>query len=222
MNRPILKLVQLQSACKLVLIKMNILLLSPYPQGLLPALAELKDSWIVRTKPLSRDFCLEKGIDFLVSYGYRHILTKEVLELFPRKAINLHMSILPISRGAHPNFWSIAEGMPSGVTIHLLDEGLDTGNILIQHEVQIDQTVDTFSSSYIALSRAVEGLFRLNWRYLRTAESSGWRQQGVATVHRSIEIRQWLDCLPESWDTPISRFQRLAAMRSGSPRADLQ
>ena len=193
---------------------MNVLVLSPYPQGLLPALAEFSDTWIVRTKPLSREFCLEREIDFLISYGYRHILIKEVLDLFPKRAINLHMSMLPSSRGAHPNFWSIVGGMPSGVTIHLLDEGLDTGNILIQHEVQLDLTVDTFSSAYNALSRSMEGLFRANWKYLRTAESSGWKQQGVPTVHRSSEMNQWLDCLPDSWDTPIWRFQQLAAMRS--------
>jgi methionyl-tRNA formyltransferase len=196
---------------------MNVLVLSPYPEAILPALNEFKDSWIAFTKPLSREFCLEKNIDFLISYGYRHILNNEVLDLFPQKAINLHMSMLPCSRGAHPNFWSIAEGMPSGVTIHLLDEGLDTGNILIQREVPLDRKVDTFSSSYNALSRSIEALFRANWKYLRTAESPGWKQQGAPTVHRSSEINKWLDCLPESWDTPIWRFQQLAAMRSQNP-----
>ena len=200
---------------------MNVLVLSPYPEAILPVLNEFKDSWIVRTKPLSREFCLEKNIDFLISYGYRHILINEVLNLFPQKAINLHMSMLPYSRGAHPNFWSIAEGMPSGVTIHLLDEGLDTGNILAQREVQLDLAVDTFSSSYKALSRSIEGLFRDNWKYFRTAESSGWKQEGVPTVHRSSEINQWLDCLPESWDTPIWRFQKLAAMRSQNQKVIL-
>ena len=44
--------------------------------------------------------------------------------------VNLHKAYLPYNKGAHPNFWSFAENTPSGITIHVIDSGIDTGNII--------------------------------------------------------------------------------------------
>jgi len=111
---------------------MKVLILSPYPGGLLSALSDFGDDYAVISGPVTPQDCIDGDFDFLVSYGYRTILQNDVLSLFPYKAINLHISLLPFCRGAHPVFWSIVERQPLGVTIHQLDEGLDTGNILFQ------------------------------------------------------------------------------------------
>ena len=75
-----------------------------------------KDNWLLSLKNgldvIQMD--LESGLagfednsfDFIVSYGYRHILSKNILDLLPNKIINLHISYLPYNRGADPNFWS--------------------------------------------------------------------------------------------------------------------
>lgn len=189
---------------------MKVLLLSPYPEPLAQAFHDYGDYFLVRTDPVSLDFCLANEIEFIVSYGYRHIIGDAVINQFPLKAINLHSSFLPCSRGSHPNFWSIAEGSPTGVTIHLLDKGLDTGNILFQREVDIDHDIHTFATSYRLLRHELERLFIVNWVYIRRSECPGWRQQGVPTYHRSADIEQWMDCLPQMWDTPIGLFKQLA------------
>lgn len=193
---------------------MKVLLLSPYPDYLSKAFYESGDSFVVRTDPIDMDFCIDNQIEFIVSYGYRHIISASVLDNFPLKAINLHISFLPYSRGAHPNFWSIAEGSPTGVTIHFLDNGLDTGNILFQREVDIDHDTHTFNTSYQLLRRELERLFLINWVYIRRSECKGWCQQGEPTYHRSAEIEQWSDCLPQMWNTPIIRFEQLANGKS--------
>src|SRR4051812_27787613 len=64
--------------------------------------------------------------DFLVSYGYRHIIGADILAQFPRRAVNLHISYLPWNRGSDPNLWSLLDGTPTGVTIHYLEAGIDT------------------------------------------------------------------------------------------------
>lgn len=190
---------------------MKVLVLSPYPQGLLPALEAFSDEYRVTTNPVTAEYCLNEGFDFLVCYGYRHILGKGILDLFACRAINLHISLLPFCRGAHPVVWSILDGKPLGVTIHLLDEGLDAGNILFQQVTPLCfEDNESFTTLYRKLCVAIESLFRHNWKYLRTGECSGWRQQGTPTCHRSRELHDLEKFMPRKWDTLIADFCRQA------------
>jgi len=70
---------------------------------------------------------------------------------------------LPWNRGANPNFWSFVEKTPKGVTIHKIDEGLDTGPIILQKEIEIDDRKNTFRSSYEVLHSIIQELFRKNY-----------------------------------------------------------
>lgn len=81
---------------------------------------------------IDENFVLKEGIDFIVSYGYRYIVSGEILRHFPKRAVNLHISLLPYNKGADPNFWSFVEDTPKGVSIHYMDSGLDTGEIIAQ------------------------------------------------------------------------------------------
>lgn len=76
---------------------------------------------------------------------------------------NLHISLLPYNRGASPNFFSFIENTPKGVTIHQIDEGLDTGPILAQKELFFDESKETFASSYEKLILEIQMLFKENW-----------------------------------------------------------
>ena len=129
---------------------MKVLVLSPYPEGLITAFDSYSDEFEVISSRIDCQYCLENKFDFLVSYGYRYILKKDLLDLFPCKAVNLHISLLPYSRGAHPVLWSVMDGHPFGVTIHMLDQGLDTGNILFQRATpSILAESDTFAKIYL-------------------------------------------------------------------------
>ncbi len=126
-----------------------------------------------------------KDFDWLISYGYRHILKKEILDLFPDRAINLHISYLPWNRGADPNLWSFLEDTPKGVTIHYMDEGLDTGDIIYQQEVEMDED-DTLATSYQKLSDAIEGLFIEKWESILSGDCPRI-PQGQGSYHRSSD-----------------------------------
>lgn len=67
-----------------------------------------------------------------VSILYGYILQESVRVLFSHGIANLHTSYLPWGRGAHPNAWAILEDHPVGITLHLIDGGVDTGPILFQ------------------------------------------------------------------------------------------
>ena len=49
--------------------------------------------------------------------------------------INLHISYLPYNKGAHPNFWSWVKNTPKGVSIHLISEKIDAGDIIFQKKL---------------------------------------------------------------------------------------
>jgi methionyl-tRNA formyltransferase len=76
--------------------------------------------------------------DLIVVAAYGQILPKEVLDLPPKGCLNLHASLLPKYRGASPIHSAIAAGeKQSGMTIMWMDEGLDTGDILLQETITL-------------------------------------------------------------------------------------
>ena len=187
---------------------MKVLVLSPYSFNIVDTITRLGDEVFVYQEKINPEFIASREIDYIVSFGYRHIITPETLDAVRVLSINLHISFLPFNRGTHPNLWSNIEDTPSGVTIHLIDEGLDTGNILLQKEVPINQAIHTFASSYKLLIKEIELLFDLNWYYLRTGKCSSWEQQGEFTFHTSKEAESLIANLPNGWDTNISFFKQ--------------
>jgi len=76
--------------------------------------------------------------DLLVVVAYGRILGRDLLELAPQGAVNVHASLLPRYRGAAPIQWAIAMGdSETGVSVMQMDEGLDTGDVLLQRVAPI-------------------------------------------------------------------------------------
>ncbi|MCK5515266.1 MAG: methionyl-tRNA formyltransferase, partial [Desulfobulbaceae bacterium] len=75
--------------------------------------------------------------DLIVVTAYGRILPPPLLELAPMGCINVHGSLLPLHRGAAPIQWSVIKGDKKvGVTVIRMDEGMDTGDILLQESIQ--------------------------------------------------------------------------------------
>lgn len=76
--------------------------------------------------------------DMIVVVAYGRIIPPDILRLPPKGCINVHASLLPKYRGAAPIKWAIVRGEArTGVTTMLMDEGLDTGDILLMKETEI-------------------------------------------------------------------------------------
>jgi len=81
----------------------------------------------------------EHGIELVVLAGYMHLLTKPFLDRFPGRIVNVHPSLLPRFPGAHAIDDALAAGVETtGVTVHYVDEGLDTGEVIAQVEVPVE------------------------------------------------------------------------------------
>jgi len=81
----------------------------------------------------------ERGVELVVLAGYMHLLTKPFLDRFPERIVNVHPSLLPAFPGAHSIADALAAGVDTtGVTVHYVDEGLDTGAVIAQVEVPVE------------------------------------------------------------------------------------
>ena len=137
--------------------------------------------------------------DLIISFGYLHILKGDFLNSVLCPVINLHISYLPYNKGAHPNFWSFYDNTPSGVTIHLIDEGIDTGAIIYQKYVNFDNGEKTFSQTYKRLINEIERLFLDN---LGNIIRNNW----VARPQRGEGALHFVNDLPNEfsgWDSVI-------------------
>lgn len=76
--------------------------------------------------------------DIIISFYYRKILKSNVLSIPRLGAINVHSAILPKGRGPAPTMWNVINGDEfAGATIHYMDEGIDSGDIIDQKIVRI-------------------------------------------------------------------------------------
>jgi phosphoribosylglycinamide formyltransferase-1 len=81
----------------------------------------------------------EHGVDLVVLAGYMHLLTKPFLDRFPDRIVNVHPSLLPEFPGAHAIDDALAAGVDTtGVTVHLVDAGLDSGDVIRQEAVPVE------------------------------------------------------------------------------------
>jgi phosphoribosylglycinamide formyltransferase-1 len=81
----------------------------------------------------------EHGVELVVLAGYMHLLTAPFLKRFPERVINVHPSLLPAFPGAHAIDDALAAGVETtGVSVHYVDDGLDTGPLIVQEEVPVE------------------------------------------------------------------------------------
>ena len=81
----------------------------------------------------------EHGVELVVLAGYMHLLTPPFLRRFPGRIVNVHPSLLPAFPGAHAIDDALAAGVDeTGVTVHYVDDGLDTGPVIAQEPVAVD------------------------------------------------------------------------------------
>ncbi len=149
--------------------------------------------------------------DLVLSYGYRHLLKSDLLAALERPIINLHIALLPFNRGAAPNFWSFYENTPSGVTMHLIDAGTDTGPILAQRiklwaapklttqsapeiKAQYERTGGaavgflSFARTYTALRTEMEALLAQHLNALSIDAQSPLTQLSGGTYHKMAQL----------------------------------
>ncbi len=130
--------------------------------------------------------------DIALSIFFGYIVSKDFIDIFKVGIVNLHPSYLPYNRGVFPNVWSIVEDTPAGVTLHNIDEGVDTGHVLAQKEVSVTWT-DTGESLYKKLEHTSVKLFKEYWPRMRRGEEPRVSQPASTGTYHSTKDIQKID-----------------------------
>jgi methionyl-tRNA formyltransferase len=143
-------------------------------------------SLLRQAETISTIKALKPDIGLSVFFGY--ILRRDLLDVFPQGCLNVHPAFLPFNRGAHPNVWSIIEGTPAGVTLHYIDQGVDTGDIITQKKVAIEP-IDTGATLYVKLEEESMRLLSEVWPELARGNVTKRPQPAAGgSSHRSKDV----------------------------------
>lgn len=86
-------------------------------------------------------FLHEQQVEFIVLAGYMRLIGETLLQAFPRRIVNIHPSLLPYFKGKDAIGQAIvANAKVTGVTVHYVDEGMDTGEIIAQEGLMLNPT----------------------------------------------------------------------------------
>ena len=144
--------------------------------------------------------------DIMVVIAFGQILPKEILEMTPYGCVNVHASLLPAYRGAAPIQWAVINGdKVSGVTTMQMDEGLDTGDMLLKEEIVLDEK-ETGGSLHDKIADAGA---RLCIETLKALEQGTVTpvKQGESTTEYARMLDKRMGNI--SWEKPAEEIERL-------------
>jgi methionyl-tRNA formyltransferase len=148
----------------------------------LPSAQVFDGSLLEQIQVLESIRALQPEVGLSVMFGY--IVRQRFLDELPLGCLNVHPSFLPYNRGAYPNVWSIVDGTPAGVTIHYIDSGVDTGDIVAQERIVVEQ-IDTGETLYRKLEQCALDLIKRTWPQIRLGMISRTVQDKYqGTLHR--------------------------------------
>ena len=144
--------------------------------------------------------------DVIVVIAFGQILPKSILELTPYGCINVHASLLPKYRGAAPIQWSVIDGEKvSGVTTMQMDEGLDTGDMILKKEVILDEK-ETGGSLHDKLAEAGAALCVETLKRLEEGTAPAEKQGETTTDYAKMLTKQMGEI---DWKQPAEKIERL-------------
>ena len=150
--------------------------------------------------------------DLFIAVGYALILKPALLSVPRLLSANFHASLLPHYRGKHPVFWTLRGGERwAGLTVHVMDPGIDTGNIIYQVKVRTRRD-DTVASLYgRIMDRSVALVGRLVADADRGAVPHRWQAIGQGSYFSSTTEEDF--CIDWTW--PAEKIRRHIVMTPG-------
>ncbi|HTR45027.1 MAG TPA: phosphoribosylglycinamide formyltransferase [Thermodesulfovibrionales bacterium] len=131
-----------------------------------------------------------RGVELVVLAGFMRIVRKPLIDAYPHRIMNIHPALLPSFPGLHGQRQAVEYGVKiSGCTVHFVDEGMDTGPVIIQAAVPVssDDSEETLSERILRMEHRIfpeairlyaEGRLRVEGRMVRI-EGYGLRDEQV-------------------------------------------
>ena len=165
---------------------------------------------VFQPKKVREPECIEElrkyNADVMVVVAFGQILPKEILEMTPYGCINVHASLLPKYRGAAPIQWAVIDGEEvSGVTTMQMNEGLDTGDMIMKTEIVLEKK-ETGGSLFDKLASAGAKLCVDTLKALEDKTAS-WEPQGETTTSYARMLDKELGNI--KWGNTAVQIERL-------------
>ncbi|MGV6851621.1 MAG: formyltransferase family protein [bacterium] len=125
-----------------------------------------------------------------ISAYFGYIIDKTIIDKFNFGIVNIHGSLLPWNKGKDPNMWAIVDGKKAGVTLHLMDQGIDTGEIISQRKIPVKYEM-TAGDLYKTIASAALELFTEWWPSLRRGEFCANTQKSIGSFHLSSDREKY-------------------------------
>ena len=165
---------------------------------------------IVSPEPYESELEDHFSPDIILSSGYDRLLRPKTVQRFSQRIINLHAAYLPWARGIGTTLFATMLRYPHGVSIHFINEGLDTGNLISRKLVQPGPK-DTLRTFYTKLLSATEELFFESFPKIVNGQTNGVPQEklGEINTNRSrLQFESLLDVCPNGYDTLITDLEK--------------
>ena len=189
----------------------NVLILTAFSDDLSPEIERLGDRAICMSdtdEEISKRFIRNNDIDFVVCFGYGRILKKNIFSSVT--CINIHGGLLPYNRGPNPNLWAWIDNTKKGVSIHYVDGGVDTGDLIAQREIEFAEPI-TLQTAFDHTINECKQLFRQEWPRIRAGTAMKFKQIGHGNSHTLKSQKPIEKLLDEGvLDMPIEQFRETA------------
>ena len=165
---------------------------------------------IVSPEPYESELIDDFSPDMILSSGYDRLLRPKTVQRFSQRIINLHAAYLPWARGIGTTLFATMLRYPYGVSVHFINEGLDTGNLISRKLVQ-PSPKDTLRTLYSKLLLATEELFFESFPKIVHGQTDGVPQEqlGEINTNRSrLQFESLLDVCPNGYDTLITDLEK--------------
>ena len=147
--------------------------------------------------------------DLIISAYYRKILPKNLIDIPKRGCINIHPSLLPNYRGPVPTAWAILKGEKvTGITIHKIDQGVDTGEILLQSKFKILKN-ETGYDLYIRAMKKGADLFIKNFDKIINNKIRSYPQSSGGSYYGKLKTKIFID-----WRESAESIKNLVRVRA--------
>lgn len=171
-------------------------------------LSDYGDKVNVITRAIDITDIKELNPDYILCDRYNYILKADVLEAMGGRAINLHPSYLPWNKGCRPNFFSIYDQTITGVSIHQMNKGIDTGDIIVQRKVDYEDE-DTLKTSFYKSRTSIINMLFENWLDIKNQNIRTFSQIEKGSYNSEKKFQQIWPKLIKGWNTTISEVKDL-------------
>jgi methionyl-tRNA formyltransferase len=146
--------------------------------------------------PVFLDALRQLSPDPLISIAGNQIFKRPLLDLAPKGCLNLHSALLPKYRGLMPSFWVLLHGeRETGISVFLVDEGIDSGPILVQKRIAIDgfsQEEVIRQTKALGMAGILEAIELIqNWDYTLIPNNDSQSSYFKFPVRRHQKLPPW-------------------------------